>query len=56
MKEKPPIGLQPRAIHDGTVRANRIHAIQEATKNYIEAKKDIPVEWIHELFELMDKT
>lgn len=50
--DKPPIGLQPREIHDGTVRANRIHAIQEAMKNYSEAKKDIPYEWAQELIEL----
>lgn len=46
--EKPPLGLKPRFLHDG----DRRRDIQDAISRYINAKKDIPWEWIQELRDL----
>jgi hypothetical protein len=47
----PPLGLMPRHIHD----EKRITAIKAAIERYSEANKAIPIEWITEYNELIEK-
>ena len=47
---KPPLGLKPRSVHTN----ERILDIKDACNRYIAEKKDIPHEWISELFDLED--
>lgn len=48
MDGAPPLGLQPRYIHD----RDRVLEILEAVRRYVLAGKKVPTEWIHELQEL----
>lgn len=43
--EKPPLGLKPLFIHN----EHRLNKIMEAIKNYSNANKSIPKEWVNEL-------
>lgn len=43
--EKPPLGLKPLFIHN----EHRLNEIMEAIKNYSNANKSIPKEWVNEL-------
>jgi transposase len=47
--EKPPLGLRPNFIW----MEERLTEILEATNRYVEAKKDIPFEWIKEYIEIL---
>lgn len=47
----PPLGLQPRYIHDGL----RLEDIINAMERYSKASMHIPVEWIVELRDLADE-
>nr|DAJ27958.1 MAG TPA: hypothetical protein [Caudoviricetes sp.] len=49
--EKPPLGLIPRRFWEVQLIQERITMIKEAINRYLEAKKDIPYEWIRELSE-----
>jgi len=49
--EKPPLGIIPKDIHNH----NRLNDINEAINRYLEAKKDIPAEWLIEKRELVNK-
>lgn len=49
---RPPLGLKPKHIHD----EERMMAIREAIKRYVEAKKQIPLEWVNEYNELVRST
>lgn len=46
---KPPLGLEPRRIHD----YQRVKDIVAAMNRYIEADKVIPTEWVEELWDLL---
>lgn len=46
--EKPPLGIIPKDIHNH----NRLNDISKAINRYLEAKKDIPSEWLIEKREL----
>lgn len=48
-KTKPPIGIEPRWLHE----RNRTEEIIEAIKRYSLSKEPIPFDWIVELEELM---
>lgn len=48
-KSKPPLGLEPRKIHDYA----RIKDIVAAMNRYVEADKLIPSEWVEELLYLV---
>ena len=47
---KPPIGLEPRYIHDG----KRIDDILSAIERYTDANMSIPKTWIDELRTLIE--
>ena len=49
--KRPPIGLKPRYIHDH----ERYIEIYGAIQRYYDAGKKIPVEWIEEYNELVEK-
>lgn len=49
--KRPPIGLKPRYIHDH----ERYIEICGAIQRYYDAGKKIPVEWIEEYNELVEK-
>lgn len=49
-KVKPPIGLEPRYIHDG----KRIDDILSAIERYTDANMSIPKTWIDELRTLIE--
>ena len=49
MSEKPPIGLIPEYLW----KEKRLFDIIEAINRYIEAKKEIPIEWIEEYNKLI---
>ena len=49
--KKPPLGLMPKKIYDH----KRMVDIFDAMKRYSEAEKVIPIEWIDELRELVEK-
>jgi hypothetical protein len=44
-QQRPPIGLEPRQCHD----QRRSVLILDAMRRYVDAGKDIPMEWIDEL-------
>lgn len=46
---KPPIGLEPRYIHDG----RRIDDILAAIERYTDANMSIPKSWVDELRDLL---
>lgn len=48
---KPPLGLTPRFI----IEEKRIFEIVEAISRYINVEKEIPIEWIEEYNELVNK-
>lgn len=48
-KVKPPIGLEPRYVHD----AKRIDEILSAIERYTDANMSIPEAWINELRDLI---
>lgn len=50
-QEKPQIGLIPRKLHD----EERIADIATAIIRYIAKSKDIPLEWLDELYDLAEK-
>ncbi len=47
---KPPIGLEPRYVHDG----KRIDEILSAIERYTDANMSIPKAWINELRDLIE--
>lgn len=49
--EKPPVGLRPRMIAEWA----RVDEISDAMDRYLQARKQVPDEWIKEFTELMDK-
>ena len=51
MVDKPPLGLEPRYIHE----AKRIVEIIGAMNRYMKAGKMVPKEWYDEAFELAEK-
>lgn len=51
VKEKPPLGLTPKYIHDRM----REQEIQEAIDRYKLANKEVPEEWLREHFDLISK-
>jgi hypothetical protein len=50
-EERTPVGLRPKWVWE----AKRIGEIAEAIGRYIEAGKDIPLDWIDEYNELVRK-
>lgn len=50
---KPPIGLVPRSVFEVVTRQQRTKDIFAAMQRYAEAGKNVPVEWIDELKELI---
>ena len=48
MSEKPPLGLEPKYIHDNM----RISEIIKAVYRHMDVRKEIPEEWIREYNEL----
>lgn len=50
-QEKPPIGLKPRCIHDRL----RVRELLGAAASYLDAGKDVPLEWIDEAQELLGR-
>lgn len=50
-KNKPPIGIKPRYIHD----EQRLIDIQRAIERFLYACMPIPIEWIYEYNELVVK-
>lgn len=48
IRNKPPIGLVPKYIHD----YNRVRDIKEAIKRYQEFGSPVPTEWLVEYYEL----
>jgi hypothetical protein len=50
--EKPPLGLEPKWIHD----ENRKHEVASAIKRYIDADLKVPEAWIEEYSSLAGKT
>lgn len=49
--EKPPLGLEPRWLHD----SYRINDILNAMERYADSKMPISKDWIEELKELIQK-
>ena len=49
--EQPVLGLKPKYIWDNL----RIADILDAMERYSNVKKPIPIEWVRELKELLDK-
>lgn len=49
--KKPPVGLEPRYIYESI----RITQITDAIRRYLDADKDIPVEWIEEYNDLQSR-
>ncbi len=49
--EKPPVGLVPRFIRD----SQRLNEISEAIHRYFIAKKVLPVAWLDEYIEIVDR-
>jgi hypothetical protein len=50
--EKPPIGLMPKKFHNQAVNEERLKDICEAVQRFLNAKREIPLEWIEEYNEL----
>lgn len=48
--QKPPVGLEPRYIHDG----KRIDDILNAIERYTDANMSIPKTWVDELRALIE--
>lgn len=48
--EKPPIGIEPRYIHD----VNRMNVILDAIDRYTDANMTIPKSWVEELRDLFN--
>lgn len=46
--EKPPLGLTPKFVRD----EERLREISEAIFRYIEAKKELNIDWINEYNEI----
>lgn len=46
---KPPLGLEPRRIHD----YHRVKDIVSAMNRYVEVDKVIPTEWAEELLDIL---
>lgn len=51
IEEKPPLGLKPRRIHD----EERVNELANAIHRYVNNVKEIPIEWIEEYNELIEK-
>lgn len=51
MRTPPPLGIKPRFI----VESQRITEISEGIIRFLEAKHPIPIEWIEEYNELINK-
>lgn len=51
--ENPPLGLMPRKIYWEELNYHRRQDIIAAMHRYMEAKRDIPVEWCKELIDLV---
>lgn len=49
--EKPPLGLRPRWIVEG----DRLQEVLEAMSRYISAMKEIPVEWLEEYNDIVER-
>ena len=53
MREKPPIGLMPRKIHEENVKAKRFNEVCGAITRYYNTGMEIDIEWIEEYNELI---
>jgi ribosomal protein S27E len=49
-QSKPPLGIMPRRIHDSI----RARELVNAIERYIDACKEIPIEWVEEYNELTE--
>lgn len=49
--EKPPLGVKPRWLHDKA----RLLDVLAAIARYVEASKPLPLEWVEEMADLMDR-
>lgn len=49
---KPPIGLKPKFVN----RIERIQEIKEVTVRYLNANRELPIEWVEEYNELIELT
>ena len=49
--KKPPIGVVPKYLHDSI----RQGSLAEAIKRYVEAKIQIPIEWVEEYNEISER-
>lgn len=54
-KVKPPLGVMPQKYWWDKVRGDRIIELNNAILRYLEANKEIPIEWIKERNELLTK-
>lgn len=52
IEPKPPLGLTPKNIWEEQMQHQRRQDIHAAMQRYIEAGKEIPNDWLHELLEL----
>ena len=48
-ENRPPLGVMPKSIWD----RKRIASLKEGIKNYLDADKDIPVDWVTEYNDLV---
>ena len=51
MKEKPPVGLMPKKLHDEA----RFQKVCRAISEYYNSGRKIPIKWVEEYNELVEK-
>lgn len=54
-KVKPPLGVMPQKYWWDKVRDERVIALNNAMVRYFEANKEIPIDWVKERNELLNK-
>lgn len=52
---KPPLGIMPQKYWLDKVRSERVIELNNAMIRYFEANKEIPIEWVKERNELINK-
>lgn len=53
--KKPPLGIRPKWLVEEEYKSNRITEINDAIKRYLNESAKIPLKWIEEYNELINK-